>query len=45
MAIHEPEQNEDDLPVPEKKERRLPLGWITLAGGLLALVALLALAY
>jgi hypothetical protein len=45
VAIHEPEEQGDDFPVPETKERKAPLVWILLACGLIALIALLALSY
>jgi hypothetical protein len=45
MTTNEPEKFGDDFPPPEKTQRRLPMGWIMLAGALIALIALLALSY
>ena len=45
MTFNEPEEIGEDLPIPDKQGRRLPIGWIALAIGAVALIALLALSY
>ncbi len=45
MTFNEPDDISEDLPVPDKPVRRLPIGWLLLAIGVLALIALLALSY
>ncbi len=45
MATNEPDETGDDFPIPEKKPLPLSPAMIALTGGLIALLALLALSY